>query len=257
MAPDSVPEQPQLPAERGYQAIADHYRRLIADRQIVDGQRLPSVRQIADRWKVTTKTAQRALKALQMEGYASPVQGLGYQASFRPHDFATLRVRVDGTRQRGEQLAATDEAVILSAELTPTGGHEADILGIDAGTPAILRRGLVRRGDRVIRMSHSWFPAELGDLVPELFMTESAPPGNVARIEAVTGRRTEITQDHFTVDLTSLEQAELFGVPQGQPVLERTTVRHDGNGVIEYGTTWWPRNVVLAVEYTARPADQA
>ncbi|MEU4120555.1 GntR family transcriptional regulator [Kitasatospora sp. NPDC028055] len=247
MAPESV----------GYQAIADHYRRLIADRQIVDGQKLPSVRQIADKWGVATKTAQRALRALQMEGYASPVQGLGYQAAFRPHDFATLRVRVDGTRQRGEQYAATDEAVILSAGLTRTGGHEADILGIEAGAQAILRRGLVRRGDRVIRMSHSWFPAELADLVPELLTTESTPPGNVARIEAATGRRTEITQDHFAVDLTSLQHAEAFNVPQGQPVLERTTVRHDGLGVIEYGTTWWPRGVVLAVEYTARPDDQA
>ncbi|MEU3574674.1 GntR family transcriptional regulator [Kitasatospora sp. NPDC036755] len=245
MAPESV----------GYQAIADHYRRLIADRKIADGQKLPSVRQIAEQWHVATKTAQRALKTLQMEGYASPVQGLGYQASFRPHDFATLRVQVSGTRQRGETYADTDEAVILSAELTRTRGHEADILGVEPGTPAILRRGLVRRGDRVIRMSHSWFPAELADLVPELLTTESTPPGNVARIEAATGRQTEITADRFTVDLTTLEQSKLFGVPPREPLLERTTVRHDGLGVIEYGTTWWPRHVVLAVEYTADNQD--
>ncbi|MFG2919619.1 GntR family transcriptional regulator [Kitasatospora sp. NPDC048298] len=243
------------PEPVGYLAIADHYRRLIADRQIVDGQRLPSVRGIAEEWGVATKTAQRALKALAMEGYAQPVQGLGYAASFRPHEAATLRVQVNGTRTRGEQYAPGDEVVILSAGMVPTGGHDADVLGIEAGSPAVLRRGLVRRGDRVIRFSHSWFPPELADLVPELLLTESTPPGNVARIEAATGRKTELTADHFTVDMTSLEQAKIFGVPQNTPVLARTTVRHDGNGVIEAGITWFPRNVVLAVEYT--DVDQA
>ena len=238
------------PEPVGYLAIADHYRRLIADRQIADGQRLPSVRGIAEEWNVATKTAARALKALTMEGYASPVQGLGYAASFRPHDAATLRVQVNGTRTRGEQYAPGDEQLILSAEMVTTGGHDADVLGIEAGTQAVLRRGMVKRGDRVIRMSHSWFPPELADLVPELLAPVTTPPGNVARIEAATGRKTEVTADRFTVDLTSLAQAQAFGVPQGTPVLVRTTVRHDGNGVIEYGITWFPRNVVLAVEYT-------
>ncbi|MFD5110352.1 GntR family transcriptional regulator [Streptomyces cinereoruber] len=238
------------PTEIGYLDIADHYRRLIADRQIHDGQRLPSVREIASEWNVATKTAQRALKALAMEGYASAARGLGYAATFRPHDFATLRVRVNGSRERGEAYASEDEQKILSAALTPTGGTVADVLGVDPSTPAILRTGMVTRAGRIIRMSHSWFPAELGDLVPELLTTVSTPPGNVARIEAATGRKTELTADHFTVDLTALQHAQGFGVPQGTPVLVRTTIRHDGEGVIEYGTTWFPRGVVLAVEYT-------
>ncbi|MFZ3475195.1 GntR family transcriptional regulator [Streptomyces sp. 4.24] len=237
------------PTEVGYLDIADHYRRQIADRQIHDGQRLPSVRDIAAEWGVATKTAARALKALAMEGYASAVRGLGYAAAYRPHDYATLRVRVNGSRQRGEDYAATDEQRILSAALTPVGGAVGDILGIDPGARAILRTGSVTRGDRVIRMSHSWFPAELAELVPELLLTESSPPGNVARIEAATGRKTELTADQFTVDLTGLEHSKAFGVAQGAPVLVRTTVRHDGEGVIEYGNTWFPRNVVLSMEY--------
>lgn len=240
------------PTEVGYLDIADDLRRRIADRQIHDGEKLPSVRKIAEQWGVATKTAQRALKALAMEGYASAVQGLGYAATYRPHDFATLRVRVDGSRQRGEDYAPGDEQRILSAAMTPTGGTVADVLGITPGAPALLRTGSVTRAGRVIRMSHSWFPAELAELVPELLLTESSPPGNVARIEAATGRKTELTADAFTVDLTGLEHASAFGVPQGAPVLVRTTVRHDGLGVIEHGTTWFPRNVVLAMEYTER-----
>jgi GntR family transcriptional regulator len=236
----------------GYQAIADHYRRLIANRVIVDGQKLPSVRQMAEEWGVATKTAQRALTTLRMEGWATPVTGLGYAAAFRPDQVATLRVAVNGSRQRGEQYSSDDEVVILSAGMEATGGQDADVLGIEAGRPAVLRRGLVRRAGRVIRMSYSWFPPELADLVPELLEITSTPPGSVARIEAATGRSTEITADHFSVDTTTLTLAKEFGVPQGEPVLVRTTIRHDGEGVIEYGRTWFPRHVDLRLEYTNR-----
>lgn len=242
------------PSEVGYLDIADHYRRLIADRQIPDGDRLPSVRDIAAKWGVATKTAQRALKALSMEGYATAVRGLGYAAAYRPHDFATLRVRVNGARERGEAYAPSDEQTILSAKLTPAGGAVSEVLGIEPNDPAVLRTGSVTRGGRVIRMSHSWFPAELADLVPELLTTVSTPPGNVSRIEAATGRKTELTADHFTVDITGLQHAKAFGVAPGAPVLVRTTIRHDGEGVIEYGTTWFPRNVVLALEYMDQTA---
>lgn len=234
----------------GYLDIADHFRRLIADKTIGDGVLLPSIRDVSKEFGVATKTAQRALQALCMEGYATSIPKRGYAAAYRVHEFATLRVPVVGTRMRGEIYAPDDEIVILSAEMTSTGGAVADVLGVQAGSPAVLRRGLVRRGDRVIRMSHSWFPPELADVVPELLSTESTPPGSVARIEAATGRKTVVTADHMTVDLTSLHHAQTFGVAQNEPVLVRTTVRHDGRGVIEYGTTWFPRNVVLAVEYT-------
>lgn len=234
----------------GYLDIADHYRRLIADKTIGDGVLLPSIRNIAEEWGVATKTAQRALKSLCMEGYAMPIARRGYAAAYRVHELATLRVPVSGTRMRGEIYAPEDEIVIVSASMTATGGAVADVLGVEAGVPAVLRRGLVRRGDRIIRMSHSWFPPDLADAVPELLTTESTPPGSVARIERATGRKTVITADHMSVDLTSLHHAQTFGVPQNEPVLVRTTIRHDGLGVIEYGTTWFPRNVVLAVEYT-------
>lgn len=234
----------------GYLDIADHYRRLITDKAISDGALLPSIRQVAEEWGVATKTAQRALKSLCMEGYAVSIPKRGYAAAYRTREFATLRVPVTGARMRGEIYSPEDQIVILSAEMTPAGGAVADVLGIEAGAPAIRRRGLIRRGDRVIRMSHSWFPAELADAVPELLDTHSTPPGSVARIEAATGRTTVITADGMSVDLTSLEQAQAFGVAQNEPVLVRTTVRHDGEGVIEYGTAWFPRDVVLTIEYT-------
>jgi GntR family transcriptional regulator len=180
--------------------------------------------------------------------------------TYRPDNFATLRVPVSGMRIRGEIYAPDDQLKIVSAEMFATGGAVAGVLGVEAGAPAVLRRGVVHRGKRLIRMSHSWFPPELAELVPELLQVESSKPGSVARIEAATGRRTAITTDHMTVDTADLTLSRQFDIPQGEPVLVRTTTRHDGHGVIEYGMTWFPRYVVLAMEYTdpaVVAADQA
>lgn len=232
-----------------YAAIADHYKKLIADRVIEHGQRLPSVRKMAKEWDTTPTTAARALNALCAEGWARALAGSGHEAAYRVHEETTLRVTVHGARQRGEQFSPDDKQEIISAGWDEyTGGRVADILGIEAGTRTLVRRGRVLRGGRVIRASTSIYLPTFADVVPEALIAE--PCGTVALFEQRSGRRTEITADHWTVDVASLPDAEMYGVEAGSPLLVRTTTRHDGHGVIEYGRTVWPRNVVIAYEYT-------
>lgn len=232
-----------------YAAIADHYKKLIADRVIEHGRRLPSVRKMAKEWDTTPTTAARALNSLCAEGWARPLPGVGHEAAYRVHEETTLRVTVVGVRQRGEQFSPDDKREIISAGWDEhTGGRVADIFSIEAGTRTLLRRGRVLRGGRVIRASTSIYLPTFADVVPEALIAE--PCGTVALFEQRSGRRTEITADHWTVDVATLPDAELFGVRAGDPLLVRTTTRHDGHGVIEYGRTVWPRDVVIAYEYT-------
>jgi DNA-binding GntR family transcriptional regulator len=232
-----------------YAAIADHYKKLIADRVIQHGQRLPSVRKLAQEWNTSPTTAARALNALCAEGWARAIAGSGHEAAYRVHEETTLRVTIQGVRPRGEQLSPDDKQEIISAGWDEhTGGLVADILGIEAGTRTLVRRGRVLRGGRVIRASSSIYLPEFAELVPEALIAE--PCGTVALFEQRSGRRTEVTADHWTVDVATLPDAERYGVRSGEPLLVRTTTRHDGHGVIEYGRTVWPRGVVVAYEYT-------
>jgi GntR family transcriptional regulator len=229
--------------------IIDHYRDLLTRRTDMYGDRLPSIRAIAKEFGVSPTTVQKAMRALQAEGLVLALDREGYQATYRVHDLATLRVPVAGTRLRGEVYAEGDLMEITSAAMTRTDPDAADRLGIATGDKAVCRRGLVRREGRIIRMGVSWFPPRLAELVPELLLAESSSPGSVARIEAVTGRGTWLTVDEFGVDVTGPLHFTAFGFPEGAPVLVRTTVRHDGEMVIEYGTTYFPRNINLRYEY--------
>lgn len=232
-----------------YAAIADHYKRLIADRVIEHGQPLPSVRKLAEEWGTTPTTAARALTALCAEGWARALPGSKHEAAYRVAEETTLRVAITGARPRGEQLSPDDQQEIISAGWDEhTGGRVADIFGIEAATRTLLRRGRVVRDGRVIRASSSVYLPEFADLVPEALIP--APCGTVMLFEERSGRRTEITADHWTVDVASLPDADQFGIRAGEPLLVRTTTRHDGHGVIEYGRTVWPRGVVVAYEYT-------
>jgi len=232
-----------------YAAIADHYKKLIADRVIQHGQPLPSVRKLAAEWNTTPTTAARALNALCAEGWARAIAGSGHEAAYRVHEETTLRVAIKGRRPRGEQLSPDDEQEILSAGWEErTGGLIADIFGIEAGTRTLVRRGRVTRGGKLIRASVSIYAPEFAEVVPEALIAE--PCGTVALFEQRSGRRTEITADHWSVDVATAFDAEMFGLRPGDPLLVRTTVRHDGLGVIEYGRTMWPRGVVVAYEYT-------
>jgi hypothetical protein len=54
------------------------------------------------------------------------------------------------------------------------------------------------------------------------------------------------------VDVASEELAGIFEVPVGDPIMTRTTIRHDGDDVVEYGQAFTPRNVVVENEYRRR-----
>ena len=233
--------------------IADHFKRKIDAREITDGVQLPSIRQVAEQFKTTPTTAARAYKILCMEGWARATAGSGHAATYRVHEFATLRQPVNGMRMRGEILLPGDVSEILSAKMTITGGWIADILGCEAGDLAPLRKGRVLRNDRVIRSSHSWYTPEIGQLVPELLDVNQRD--TVELIESRLGRKTKVTADSFTADMVTSDQADVYGMRKDEPIVVRHTSRHDGESVIEHGTTWFPKGTVLTIEFSDPDAD--
>lgn len=74
-----------------YVEIAESVRRLILSGELVVGERLPSVREMAERWRCTPNTVSRAYAYLANEGLVSAHRGGGTRvASTRP-DFAAVR----------------------------------------------------------------------------------------------------------------------------------------------------------------------
>jgi len=83
-----------------YEQVKDGLRRLVMTGAIPPGDKLPSVRQLAGALAINPNTIQRAVDALEQEGYVYSVPGKG--------SFAAHKVEMDGHR-REELLRKLDE----------------------------------------------------------------------------------------------------------------------------------------------------
>jgi GntR family transcriptional regulator len=87
-----------------YQQIADNVKRDIAHGRLVKGQRLPSVRQLAEELEVDTKTAGRAYRQLEGEGIIVTKYGAGaFVANLQSRLRMSTRKKI--IRKRLERLA--------------------------------------------------------------------------------------------------------------------------------------------------------
>lgn len=91
-----------------YEQVKDGLRRLIVSGAIADGEKLPSVRQLASQLAINPNTIQRAYNELEAEGYAASVPGKGSFAvrGERAHDDARRRELSEKLRETAAELRA-------------------------------------------------------------------------------------------------------------------------------------------------------
>ena len=91
-----------------YEQVKDGLRRLIASGAIADGERLPSVRQLASQLAINPNTIQRAMRELEAEGWIASVPGKGSFASggARPPGEARKRELRETLRAAARELRA-------------------------------------------------------------------------------------------------------------------------------------------------------
>ena len=85
-----------------HEQVRDALRTLIVSGAIAPGERLPSVRELAQQLSINPNTIQRAYRTLEQEGYISSVTGKG--------SFALDRAEVD-VQRRDQLLRRFDETV--------------------------------------------------------------------------------------------------------------------------------------------------
>lgn len=91
-----------------YEQVKDGLRRLIVSGAVADGEKLPSVRQLAAQLAINPNTIQRAMGELESEGYIASVPGKGSFAvrSERAEDDARRRALSDTLRETAAELRA-------------------------------------------------------------------------------------------------------------------------------------------------------
>jgi GntR family transcriptional regulator len=200
-----------------YMQVADALREQITSGEFSPGTKLPSERELMDRWGVSSRTIRVALDQLRAEGLVVSRQGSGVYV--RNQD-VPRRLSTDITTSFGwyhtlkrQGLQAAGETTVSEA---PASALVAEWLGISEGTPVTVRDRLLgteEHGPVMLATSH--FPG---------WVVEQAP----ALADPSRGGMPEILREHFgetyshdvnTVRMPSPDERVRLNLDPGTPVL--------------------------------------
>ncbi|MFK0231409.1 GntR family transcriptional regulator [Streptomyces sp. NPDC090303] len=217
-----------MPENTGYAEIAAHYRQQIQDGTLRPGDTMPSLRQVCERFGVAQTTANRAYRALKMEGLTLAKSGVGTVVAGPISNNIASRVALHAST--GKALGGGETSQIL--EIGTVGADElvAPRLDVAPGTPVQVRRRLVSRGGVPVHISSSYYPAYVIAVTPEL--TEPVSTGGSRELAA---QRLGVEQDEVLEEVTSRkansEEAAALGLTGKDVVVTqvvRTVILEDG-----------------------------
>nr|WP_179816237.1 GntR family transcriptional regulator [Allostreptomyces psammosilenae] len=236
--------------QRAYQRIADHYRQLIQDGALRAGDRLPTVKEMAQEHGVATATIVKALGQLQVEEHIRTSPRGTLVADESPGN-SSGRDRLDRVTRTGSLLSAGETQLVTAAQLVVSPLYVADIFGLDAGDQVVRREAVIGRANQRLALLVTWYPAEFAVMVPDLLSTApSKAAGLLPRILDATGRRVTHARDDMHAREADEREARALGMRTGAPTLAGAHRWSDDDGVIEYGEWCLPTLHVIGYHYS-------
>ncbi|GLU47589.1 GntR family transcriptional regulator [Nocardiopsis ansamitocini] len=237
MTPHDRPRSP-------YAQIADHYRELIANGELSEGARLPTVADLATAFSVSPGTAHKAVRQLRGEGLVRTTQQgttvLGHRAVPAPPE------RVRKSHPTGSDLVDVTEAGIVP--MLPNVGAALGINADALNLTVVRRQAITFRAGKPYRLSVGWLPVAFTKEVPELL--EPFPITNVLDLVAQrTGRTATGGRDYFEARYADQREADALRIAVGSAVLAGTSVWTDGSGPIQYYEFVLPPHHAVTSDY--------
>lgn len=231
-----------------YMQITDHYRQLIQDGVLSEGDRLPPVAEVSKEWGVAHATAAKAVAQLQVEGLiiTSPrgsfVAGKGAKAT-------SPQSRLMRSRRTGSVSANGEAHHVNAAEIVVAPTYVAELFALDPGAE-IIRREWVTIEDKTLRaLTVTWHPAELAEQVPDLLSTAPGVVGPLlSQIEAATGPITR-GRDFVHARGSDAREASALGLPVGTAIAAGTWLAWSDDRLMEYGEYCLPPRHTLTYSY--------
>jgi len=230
-----------------YMQITDHYRQKIADGEFAEGDRLPTVVDIASEWNVAHATAAKSIAQLQVEGLimTSPrgsfVAGAESKATTPQDRFARAR-RTRSTASKGEHHH------VNVAELVVAPTYVAELFGLEPGAQVIRREWVTIEDGSLRALTVTWYPAELAERAPLLSMEQSTVGPMLRHLEQHYGK-IERGRDFVHARGADAREASALGLPIGSPIAAVTWLAWRGERLMEYGESCLPPRHTLTYSY--------
>ncbi len=243
-----------------YQQVADHLRRAIDRGEYGPGERLPSMRTLSEQFSVTPVTISRAVDALRAEGLVDARQGTGlFVRPRRPvmRVASYLTAGADGSRttwsDEVDRQGYKTTQEITEIGTVPAPADVAERLNLEPGTPAIVRRRVLRVDDTPVQLSDSYYPASLAEGT-ELSRPEKLRGYTMEALERL-GIQLSRFQDDIYLRMPTPSEAAKLQLGRGVPVLKllRTTYSTDNQPVEVADQILAGDRYVLSYEVPAHP----
>jgi GntR family transcriptional regulator len=225
-----------------YLQVVTALKQKIVSGELKHGDPVPSVRDLAAQYEISTATAQKVHRTLKAEGLVEARQGAATTVSTRRTLHRTAADRLEAALTTGRIYTDGEYAVITAADLSSPPEWVADLLGVEDGGQAVRRQRVTHNADdKPVSASTSWFSSDLAQTVPALLVRDRIIGGTPSAIEAGTGRRAVASEEATTAAAASEEQAQVLGVAPGDPVSLSRNVYVDAQGdPIEVGESVAP-----------------
>jgi GntR family transcriptional regulator len=226
--------------------IAAHYRRAITDGDLRPGDRLPTVRETAERFGVATATVTRAYKMLKAEGLTVPRERVGTVVAERSR-IVTGAEKLARMERTGKALTEGESTSDHWAGLRSCSDPDiCRLLGIEPHDEIVIRRRVLRKDGQPVAVALSLISIRALADVPELLTQGRLEPFWQHTYTDRTGREITRSPEVYGARLASNDELRALeiDVPDhvAVPVLVLRIVHHDDDGPIEVWEDVHPPN---------------
>jgi GntR family transcriptional regulator len=217
--------------------IADDLRARIERNELVAGQQLPTLDELAAHHRCSLAAVRKAIDLLKQQGLIVTIQGRGTFVRDRPKARRHGIERYSRSRwasgtavliAEAEQQGLAARQVIRELAEVPAPDVVAKQLGIAPATPVWVRRRTTLIDDRPNQLADSYYDL---DLVRDTAITQedTGPGGGFARLEE-RGIRLDRIREDFSVRMPTGPETASLELPPGTPVIDLVRTTYDTHG---------------------------
>lgn len=247
-----------MAAGRGpkYHRIADTLRAEIQSGDLQPGERLPAETALTTRFDVALPTLRQAIGILRAEGLIESRHGIGTFVKDVRRRQRRSRNRYGRARDDKQLLTADLEHRIVFAGRDAVPSHIAEAMNVANGTEVVARRRHLfdKTTGRLEEVGASYVPT---DIAAGTYLEEPTvvPKALFLCVEDLSGKRYQHARDAWVSRLPTADEADLFSLAPGSPVLHVIhTASADDGTVLEVSESVWPADRMMFIDEYDIPA---
>ena len=206
-----------------YSQIAEYYRRMIDQKTLAVGEKMPTENQICALFQVSRITVREAMNELVKDGYIERIQGKGSYVKAKRVGMQLNHLQGFSEEMRLKGMTASSQ--VLSVEVQPCKPKVAALLRIDEGAQVISINRLRLADGEPMAVENVFIPFFL---CPELAQRELN--GSLYRLLAEYGLRIARAQQDITSGFSPRPICELLQIKPTVPTLQIERITYLENG---------------------------